>query len=336
MSTIYQKRDVWYYQWTKNGKRLAKSMKTKDKAQAKRIKILWDAKLENSKLGLTPKKVSLKDSIQEFLRNKAPFLKPRSLESYTEKAAKISEICEFVSQLSFNLLAEYTTRRQAQGAANATIIKEFSVLRGTLKLLLETGKINDSPIRQWPTLKEIPKHAERIGFYSISEIEKMKEYFRGKEFEGCFLFALYTGCRRSELFGIREEHINIFENYIKLPVIKTVEDGLSGYRIISIHPALKEFLKDRRITNGILFPEILKHPRNWPHVELAKACKTLKIEYKRFHGLRHTAATYLLHSGVDLRSVMQIMGWKNLETAQRYLHHVQTMKAASQIASLPY
>ncbi len=65
-------------------------------------------------------------------------------------------------------------------------------------------------------------------------------------------------------------------------------------------------------------------------------CSTLGIQYKRFHGLRHTAATYLLHAGVDLRTVMNLLGWKNLETAQRYLHQVNNMGASDDIAKLPY
>ncbi|SFI26409.1 tyrosine-type recombinase/integrase [Nocardioides psychrotolerans] len=40
----------------------------------------------------------------------------------------------------------------------------------------------------------------------------------------------------------------------------------------------------------------------------------------RLHDARHTAATLLLVQGVDLRTVMSIMGWTEVAAAQRYTH----------------
>jgi integrase len=39
-----------------------------------------------------------------------------------------------------------------------------------------------------------------------------------------------------------------------------------------------------------------------------------------FHGLRHTAATLILLSGVDVRSLQDIMGHEDLSTTMRYVH----------------
>ena len=40
------------------------------------------------------------------------------------------------------------------------------------------------------------------------------------------------------------------------------------------------------------------------------------------HTLRHTCATRLLGSGVDIRTVMQWMGHSSIEQTQRYAHFI--------------
>jgi site-specific recombinase XerD len=47
-------------------------------------------------------------------------------------------------------------------------------------------------------------------------------------------------------------------------------------------------------------------------------------EDKQFviHTLRHTCATRLLGSGVDIRTVMQWMGHSSIEQTQRYAHFI--------------
>jgi integrase len=46
----------------------------------------------------------------------------------------------------------------------------------------------------------------------------------------------------------------------------------------------------------------------------------------RLHDARHTAATLLLLQGVDIRTVMAIMGWTEMATAQRYVHAVDELR----------
>ena len=46
----------------------------------------------------------------------------------------------------------------------------------------------------------------------------------------------------------------------------------------------------------------------------------------RLHDARHTAAALLLVQGVDLRTLMSIMGWTEMGTAQRYSHAVDELR----------
>ena len=50
------------------------------------------------------------------------------------------------------------------------------------------------------------------------------------------------------------------------------------------------------------------------------AVRRAKIEDFRFHDLRHTAASWLVMSGVDLLTVASILGHKDIRMTQRYSH----------------
>lgn len=65
------------------------------------------------------------------------------------------------------------------------------------------------------------------------------------------------------------------------------------------------------------------------------ACTRAKVQLGRktggisFHCLRHTGATRMLAAGVDVKTVMEIGGWKNLKVMERYLHPTSEQKQAA-------
>jgi integrase len=50
----------------------------------------------------------------------------------------------------------------------------------------------------------------------------------------------------------------------------------------------------------------------------------------RIHDLRHTSASLYLASGAAVREVMEILGWKRMETALRYLHTTAPLTDAAE------
>jgi len=312
-------------------------MKTREKSVAKRLKIQWDARFEQIKTGLVPVKLLYDEALDRLYEAKKATLKPSGLSFYEGCMSHLKGLCKYIHELTPEIVAEYVAKRRVRGAAPSTVYKEVSMLRRAIQFMIRCGALKQSPVTDWPTIKQIPKKAERIGFYSMKDIEQLKKHIAGSELEGPFLFALYTGCRKSELESVGAKDLNLAESFVRLNVSKTGVDSDSSMRMVSIHPTLKAFFENNAPPkSGPLFPQLNDHANDWLHKQLKKVCRDIGVQYKRFHGLRHTTATYLLYGGVDLRTVMNLMGWKNLETAQRYLHHVQTMKAADEINKLAY
>ncbi|WP_268236442.1 tyrosine-type recombinase/integrase [Marmoricola endophyticus] len=82
-------------------------------------------------------------------------------------------------------------------------------------------------------------------------------------------------------------------------------------------------------TGGLIDPK--DDHRDWKTL-----LKRAGVHVVRLHDARHTAATLLLVQGVDIRTVMSIMGWTEMATAQRYTHAVDELRrrAAQQMGSL--
>ena len=62
------------------------------------------------------------------------------------------------------------------------------------------------------------------------------------------------------------------------------------------------------------------------HTEWKALLRRAGVREVRLHDARHTAATLLLLQDVDIRTVMSIMGWTEMATAQRYTHAVDELR----------
>lgn len=61
-----------------------------------------------------------------------------------------------------------------------------------------------------------------------------------------------------------------------------------------------------------------------------RTLKTCKIEYEKFHTLRHTFATRCIESGVDAKTLSEILGHSNVQiTLRLYVHPTYSMKKKS-------
>lgn len=165
--------------------------------------------------------------------------------------------------------------------------------------------------------------------------------------------ALHTGMRRSELLGLQWSDVHLERSpgypagWILCRATKTGDRSMqtTDDRVIPIAPAVAEILERRRQESegrAYVFPATatsgakgIEHQTQL-HRALKRACEKAGIAYGRetpggfvFHDLRHTAASRMLQSGADLRTVMDVLGHREVKTALRYTHSTPSSQFAA-------
>tara|TARA_Y100000296_G_C5162470_1_gene252647 strand:+ start:453 stop:1565 length:1113 start_codon:yes stop_codon:yes gene_type:complete len=132
------------------------------------------------------------------------------------------------------------------------------------------------------------------------------------------MLALTTGARRMEIWSLKRNDIDLQNGFATFSKTKT---GVA--RTVPIRGESLELLRDylARSESTLLFPGE-KNPavpfdfRRSFKAALVKA----KIDDFSWHDLRHSAASYLIRSGVDLRIAGEILGHKNISMTMKYSH----------------
>ncbi len=179
---------------------------------------------------------------------------------------------------------------------------------------------------------------------SVREQQKLEKSFSENmnDKDIGILLSLYTGMRIGEICGLKWCDID-FENQT-IHVRRTVEriavhnpqeksnktklvlmdtKSLSSNRIIPISTKISSILKSRNFVNGFLLTGRMNEymdPRTLQYY-FHKTLKKCGICQVNFHALRHTFATRCMESGMDMKSLSELLGHSNVNiTLGIYVH----------------
>jgi integrase len=131
--------------------------------------------------------------------------------------------------------------------------------------------------------------------------------------------ALNTGMRKAEILNLKwDTNIDLKHGFIMLDKTKNHER-----REIPINSTLKSVLQG--IIRRTDIPHVFYDSRTGKKLKsikrsFATALRRSKIQDFHFHDLRHTFASHLVMSGVDITTVSRLLGHKSLKMTLRYAH----------------
>lgn len=252
----------------------------------------------------------------------ADWLRAQNYSPHTRRAYErvVDDFVDFVRSESL-LDVERSTIRQylaylgARGASSQTIAREVYALKTFFQFCERAELIDFSPARLI-RFKQQPKRLPR--FLSEEEVNRLLAAAR-TPVERAVLEMLYaTGCRVSELVGMRIENLDFAERSVRV-LGKGAKERVALFGRKAAE-ALREHLGAR--SSGFVFeskPGKAMDPR-WAYQIVRRVAQRASLNGVHPHTLRHSFATHLLNRGADLRAIQELLGHASIATTQVYTH----------------
>ena len=219
-----------------------------------------------------------------------------------------------------------------------SINRKVATLRKYFKFLVQEGVIKTNPAAKVNTQK-IPKNlpvvVEDVKLTKmLDDNEVFTNDFRGLRDKVVIEMLFGTGMRLSELLGVKETDINVYEGTVKVLGKRNKE------RLIPVNNELKlvikqylDLKKSENFSNNSLTLIVTDKGAN-AYAKLIYLIVQKYLSYistqdkKSPHVLRHTFATTLLNRGADLNAIKELLGHASLSATQVYTHNsVERLKS---------
>jgi integrase/recombinase XerD len=236
-----------------------------------------------------------------------------------------------VGDLTVSQLADFVAFLNGRGLAPASIARTVVAIKMYFRYLQLEGVLKDNKIellgsqKLWQRIPEVlsPREIDRF----LNAPRRIELYFLRDK---ALLEMLYaTGCRASEVGGLRLRDMRLAERYCKChgkgdkqrmaplgdAAVEAIEDYLKQLRprLAAMRPEENDWLfltRSGRPMRREAIWELVKK-----YALIAKLTKDISP-----HTLRHSFATHLLAGGADLRQVQEMLGHASIATTQIYTH----------------
>jgi integrase len=217
-------------------------------------------------------------------------------------------------------VAHWLAEKRAEGLAPATVEK-IRVIFGrsfVLGLRWNIAGADKNPTRGVP---RPPLNNARERFLSAEEAARLRVAVaasKNPQLQHIVGLLLLTGARVRELLDARWEHFDLDRRSWLIPTSKTgkprhVPLSTAAVAIVEALPRFKNC--PYLVPNPDTLKPFVSIKHGWQ-----QSRKVARLPGLRIHDLRHSAASFMVNSGVDLFAVGKVLGHASYQSTQRYSH----------------
>jgi integrase len=305
-----------------------------------------------------------RQSVKQYLTTWYESMKPQvRISSYRRYGDYINHLIAALGHVSLSKLTPqhlqvFYNKKLAEGLSSTTVHGIHSMLHRALKDALQMGLLN----RNVSEMLKPPRRSNREMMpLSVIEMQRFLEVVRDDRFYALYVLALSTGMREGELLGLRWQDVDLPRHIVQVRM--NVQETLGRYiiaetktaysrRTVALTQAAVDALAEHwqkqqlaKIEMGSMWTDHdLVFPNGYggimiPHNITKRSFKRYLVKAGlsrdvRFHDLRHTAATLLLASGVNVKVVSEMLGHSNVSITLRIYAHVLPHMQQSAVAAI--
>ena len=225
-----------------------------------------------------------------------------------------------LTDIDTKAVAQWLADKRAEGLAPASVEKLRVIFGRSFALGAAWGRpgCERNPTRGVPRK---PLNNARERFLSAAEAARLRSAVaesKNAQLQHIVGLLLLTGARLRELLDARWEHVNVERRTWLIPTSKTgksrhVPLSNAALAILAALPRYKDC--PWLVPNPDTLKPFVSIKHGWQ-----QAIRVAKLPGLRIHDLRHSAASFMVNSGVDLFAVGKVLGHASYQSTQRYSH----------------
>ncbi len=242
-----------------------------------------------------------------------------------------------LAELTPVLLQSYLLRKLDEGLAPNTVRKHYVMLFTALRLAVRMDVLDRNPLERVTPPK---KTESRYTFYDPDQMQRLFTAVEGTMMELPVKLAAYLGLRRSEICGLRWEHVDLEAGVLLVREVRTEVGGT----VVLKEPKTRTSIRRLGITGLRDLPDLLRRirdsrpgalpadyvvlrpdgqppkPDQLTH-DLLAAVRRRGLPPITLHGLRHSFASVANSQGVPMFDISRTLGHSSIAvTSNIYTH----------------
>lgn len=309
---------VWMIDFHYKGKRSRISTGTSNRKIAEKAldKIKGDIVSEKFNIPENNKtKIGLQDFIKIYLEYSKNF---KSANTFVIEKNALRQFYDFIGEVSLSNIklkdGENFILYLLDINSKTSINIKTRVIKTSLSKAVKLGFLKENPFLE---LKPLPIDKSTFPQYlNNQQIKKLLEVIKDERYKSLVLFYLNTGCRRNEALNLKWKDVDLKNRKVYFHITKSRES-----RIVPINKSLYAVLKLMHDKNAEDNKKVFDYKPDWITHRIKDYFKKIGYEStKSVHALRHTFASHLVMSGVDLYTVQKLLGHSDISITQIYSH----------------